>query len=521
MQLKRVYRRHILVVAVLFSSCYKVSEHYEGDLTQGQVSQPANGNSAVLLQSLYNSMEAVFANVLNYFPLQELCTDEAIAPTRATDWDDNGVWRALHQQKWLGNNEKISICFNSLNGIVFAATDLLQYNPTKQEQAEARFIRALTMYFVLDLFDQVPYRDPGESLIEPARVRKGIEALNAIISEINEVQNDLPAGPPNLANQFAAKVLLMKCYLNKAVYQNRTAPSFDATDMNKVISLADEIINNGGFSLASNYFDNFAPDNSSIGKENIFTLLNIPNVTPDNNLFLNWVAVLHYSQGPAANGWTTLSDFYDKFEATDKRRGLVYAAPGSPPNPSNEINVGFLIGQQYDYFTGDPLTDGTGAPLIFTRQVKNIETGNNLQVTGIRPLKYFPDWTNYFSPDNDFVFFRLADVLLMKAEAILRGGTGTNAGPYGGDATSIVNALRTDSSRSASPLSSVGINEVYDERGRELWWEGWRRQDMIRFQKFLGAFQEKEYLSDPKYLLYPIPDDQRAVNPNYINNPGY
>ena len=412
-------------------------------------------NTAILLQGLYNSLESVFTDHLTVFPLQELCTDEAIAPTRGQDWDDNGVWRAFHQQKWLSNNAKISDCFNGLNGIVYAATDLLRYNSTQQEQAEARFIRAWAMYLILDLYDQVPYRDPGESLIKAARVRKGVDALNYIISEINTVQSNLPDGPVYKANKYAAKFLLMKCYLNKAVYENRSNPIFGAADMNKVISLADEIINSNAFSFSANYFDNFAPDNTAIGKENIFTLLNVAGSTPNNNVFLAWIIGLHYSQAPATNGWTTLSVFYNKFEPIDKRRGVVYSSSGSPPNPSNEINAGFLIGQQYDYFTGDPLTDGTGAPLIFTPEVKNIETGSNLQVTGIRAIKYFPDWPNYFSPDNDFVFFRLSDVLLMKAEAILRGGTGTTAGSYGDNAKSIVNAIRTHPSRGATLLSSV------------------------------------------------------------------
>src|SRR5258706_5648768 len=349
------------------------------------------------------------------------------------------------------------------------------------------------MYLILDLFDQVPYRDPGESLINAARIRKGTVALDYIISEINAVQPDLPAAPVYKANKYAANVLLMKCYINKAVYENRSNPVFSAADMNKTISLADEVINSGAFSFSANYFDNFAPDNSSIGKENIFTLQNIAGSTPNNNLFLAWIIVLHYNQAPAANGFTTLSDFYNQFDSTDIRRGAVYTSAGAPPNPAHGINAGFLIGQQYDYFTGAPLTDQTGAPLIFTPEVKNIETGVNLEVTGIRPLKYFPDWPNYFSPDNDFVFFRLSDVLLMKAEAILRGGTGTTAGIYGDNAKSIVNVIRTDPSRGAALLSAVSLDDVYNERGMELWWEGWRRQDMIRFGKFLLPFQEKNY----------------------------
>ena len=109
----------------------------------------------------------------------------------------------------------------------------------------------------------------------------------------------------------------------------------------------------------------------------------------------------------------------------------------------------------------------------------------------------------------------------MKAEAILRGGTATNAGSYGNTATLIVNAIRTDPSRGASALASVSLDNILDERGRELWLEGWRRQDLIRFKKFLQPFQEKNYVSDPKYLIFPIPDEQLAVNPNLQQNPGY
>ncbi len=519
---------YIVFTATLLQSCTKLDETFRGDLTDVQVASDTT-NTTALLQGIYNSMENPFTSHLVIFPLQELCTDEAIAPTRGRDWDDNGVWRVLHQQKWPSNNERIRTCFNVLNGISYAATDLLRYHPTAQQQAEARFIRAWVMYLLLDLFDQVPYRDPGESLVQAARVRKGVEALQYIINEINAIETDLPDGPKYKANKFAARVLLMKCYLNRAVYTNRASPTFDASDMNKVIRLADTtIINSNAFSFTENYFDNFAPDNTSKGSENIFTLLNEAGITPNSNMFLSYGISLHYNSFgtpwhfAGVNGWTTLSDFYDKFEPADKRRGIVYTTAGAPPNIGNHIDAGFLIGQQYDlFFTNDSLTEAGANPLFFTREVKNIELGKNLQSTGIRPVKYFPDFNNYFSPDNDFVFFRFADVLLMKAEAIFRGGTGTNAGPYGGTALSIVNAIRTHPSRGASALVSVNDNNLLDERGREMWWEGWRRQDLIRFKKFLLPWQEKEYQSDSKYLLFPIPDEQLAVNPNLVQNPGY
>ena len=522
-------RTHRLVFIAFFSivfncSCKKLNETFGGNLTTGQVASNPSANTAALLQGVYQSLHLQFTQHEAIFPLSELTTDAGIAPTRAGDWDDNGMFRVLHQHKWDANNFFMSRGFNGLSGTVYAATDILRYNPSAQEKAEARFLRAWAMYWLLDLFDQVPYRDPGESVIQLARVRKGLNALEYIISEINEAIADLPPGPVHKANKFAAKVLLMKCYLNKAVYANRgnINPPHPAADMNKVISLADDVISNGGFSFTANYFENFSPNNTTASKENIFTLLNVAGSTPDNVLHSAWFMVFHYHMNPNGwNGFATLSDFYNKFEAGDKRRGIAYGTPNSPPNPRNLTNVGFLEGQQFDLTVDTPLNDRTGIRLIFTPEVKNIETQPNYEGTGIRPLKYFPDFSNPFSPDNDFVIFRLSDVLLMKAEAIVRGGSGTHAGSYGNTATSIINAIRTHSSRNATPLPSVTLGNLIDERGRELWWEGWRRQDLIRFGKFLEPFQEKQYQSDPKYLLFPIPAAQLAVNPNLQQNPGY
>jgi hypothetical protein len=506
----------LLSLAAQFN-CSKLKETFQGDLTPGQVAQE---DVPALLQGVYNTLEYPFTSHLVVFPLSELTTDAAIAPTRGSDWDDNGSWRVLHQHQWNADNMHISECFNSLSGTIFAATDLLRFHPTPQQAAEARFLRAWTMYLLLDLFDQVPYREPGEPVTRPSQVRKGIGALNYIIDELANIMVDLPDGPAGKANKYAAKFLLMKCYLNKGVFQNRIAPSFVAGDMNEVIRLADEIINSGNFTFAVNYFDNFAPNNETAGTENIFTQANLPGENPDNLLLLAWLISPHYNQ-IGINGWTTLSDFYDKFETGDKRRGEVYSYNGLPPNPSHHNNLGFLEGQQYDAFSGDALSDRSGRPLIYTRAVQNIVADVTLETAGIRVIKYLADFANFERPDNDFVFFRFPDVLLMKAEAILRGGSATSAGPYGNTALSLINALRTDASRGASALTSINLDGLLDERGRELWWEGWRRQDMIRFGKFLLPFQEKEYQSDPKYLLFPIPNDQLAVNPNLGQNPGY
>jgi len=127
-------------------------------------------------------------------------------------------------------------------------------------------------------------------------------------------------------------------------------------------------------------------------------------------------------------------------------------------------------------------------------------------------IKYPVDYTNLATgiAENDWVYFRYADVLLMKAEALLR--TSQN-----GPALTIVNGLRTV--RGATPLTSLTLANLLDERGREFYWEGMRRQDLIRFGQYLTPTQEKK-VDDPKYLLFPIPNNQ-VTNTNLVQNPGY
>jgi hypothetical protein len=513
----------MLAVLQLANSC-KINEEFNGTLTAGQVGSSGGGNAAALLDGVYTSMRSPFQGATQVFALSEVTTDERLMPTRGGDWDDNGKWRQLHQHNWDANHQEVRDAFNNLNSVVFAATDMLQFNPSTQQQAEARFVRAWAMYWILDLYDQVPYRDPGESVTQLARVRKGTEALDFIISEVNAVLPNLPDAPVNRGTKDAARGLLMKCYLNRGVYANRSAPTFAAADMNQVITLADQIINSGRYKFAANYFDNFAPDNTNIGTENIFTELNIGGVSSGAQYDL-WRFISHYNMSPTGyNGPTALSDFYDKFGANDIRRGTVYRYTNGPTNPGNRQNVGFLIGQQYNLTTDAPLVDRTGAPLAFTREVHIIETdANTLERTGIRPMKYPPDFTNNGAgtTDNDMVHLRLPDVLLMKAEAILRGGTGTTAGVYGSTPLALVNSIRTNPSRNAGALTTVTLDVLLDERGRELYLEQWRRQDMVRFGKFLGPIQEGPTSSAPTYLIFPIPNQQIAVNTNLTQNPGY
>jgi hypothetical protein len=496
--------KYILICALFamsLSGCTKLDENLNG-----QVGSVSSNNVAGVLGATYSAMIGPYQAPWNWSALQEVTSDEMMVPTRAGDWDDNGAWRSLHLHKWAPDHTRISDVFRDLNSISYVATSVLNANPSAGQAAQARFLRAFAQFSVLDGWGQVPYRDPGEAVTDPSRVRNAAVEIEYLISELTAIIPNLPDKQADVANKNAAKTLLMKIYLNKGAFLNRSAPTFDPADMAKVISLADEIAASG-YVLTPNYFDNFGTKNDE-SKENIFTAKNIGGVN-GSDLDGQWRCTTHYNQNPSGyNGFCTLSNFYEKFEASDLRRGGKYPQQ----TDSAGVRIGFLVGQQVNQ-KGESLKDRKGNPLAFTPEVKIIERDpNHLEVAGIRVIKYQIDYANSGSkkPDNDWVYFRYADVLLMKAEAQLRTA---QAAP----ALSIVNSIRMV--RGASILPSLTLDILLDERGRELYWESFRRQDLIRFGKFLAAWQEKP-ASEAKYLLFPIPQNQIS-NPNLVQNPGY
>jgi hypothetical protein len=506
------------VVALVILSCTKLDERFRSELQQGNT---ASVTATQLLTSAYQSIQGTFQGNGNLISAAQVTSDETIVPTRAGDWDDNGLWRQLFLHSWNADHSFLSGAFSSLLGAQFAASNVLQFSPTPQQAAEARFLRALSIYWVLDGWDQVPYRENLTDYKLAPKTLKGTEAADFIISELTAIMATLPDGSPttaSVANKDGARALMMRIYLNKGVYANRVTPTFAAADMTQVITLADQIINSNKYALNDNFFDAFAPDNDVKSKESIFTFLNTGTSARGSDAMRGFqYMVNHYNMNPGGwNGWSTLSDFYDKFEATDTRRGVAYTYTGSLPNPGNRVNVGFLEGQQYNLTTGAALNarNPATAPLAFTKAVKIRETDpNTLELAGVRAVKYAFDYgTSGDFKKNDYVMFRYADVLLMKAEAMLRSNNAAGA-------LLIVNTIRAK--RGATPLASLDLNGMLDERGREMYWESSRRQDLIRFGKYLQAWQEKPADAGTKNLLFPIPSNQLAVNPNLTQNPGY
>lgn len=542
--------------------CTKLNENLNSTLTNSQTAN-ALGAAGVglLLQTAYGDLASPFNAQDQLFCLEGNTADEALVPTRGGDWDDNGVWRVLHNHTWNADHQYVLNVFNSLNKLNFDATNVLAFNPSKQQAAEARFLRALTLYYLLDLYGQYPARNPGDNLLNAPTVKPAAAGAQYIIDELTAIVNDLPAfsnGNAGQASQEAAKTLLMKCYLNRGAWTNRASPTFSDADMQQVITLGNSIISRGTFSYMSDYFKNFDVNNGG-STENIFTYVNTSGVSTRNSgPHARWEMTMHYNQyvpkAPNAgwNGFSTVSDFYNSFGTTTTpmvgvTRYLAGDISGRYPDSAIDSRVGnrayqglteysgikpgLLIGQQYDQ-NGNALKDRKtpANQLAFDPRISNDqkENGNNQEITGIRVIKYPPDFSDpsgkFFqsNPGNDIVILRYSDVTMMVAEAYLRQAT-----PNSVQALLLVNGLRTARKAPLLPsISLVNASNIYDpntllcERGREFYWETMRRTDLIRFGVFLKPWQYKP-ADDPKYLVFPIPSQALAANPNLIQNPGY
>lgn len=474
---------------------------------------PGLENPSSALDNLYNDLRGQFEAQDNLYALNEVSTDETLVPTRGTDWGDNGIWRVLHNHTWNASHQYVLTVWNQFNQNIFRASEIIdsRSNASPQVAAEAKFIRALSTFWILDLYGQVPFREVDEGPEINPRILTRVEAYEFALQDLTEALPNLPTVGPsastNRASKAAANFLMAKLYLNAHVYNGTGTPN--PADMTAVINAVDAIAADG-FGLQAGYFDLFT---SAVDNETIF-------FTPSSVGNRMWNG-LHYNQiapdntGGGWNGFSTLAEFYDLFEGDpnvntvgsgqEERRGFVPDASNAGPDNLG-IGYGFLIGQQFNA-SGQPLNDRPGNPLVFTKELPGL-VGNN-ERTGIRVIKYHPV-NGAFA--GHLITFRYSDAHLMKAEAMLRSG---------GNATTMVNELRT--LRGASPLGSVTESDLIDERGRELYIENWRRNDLIRFGQFTKDWQFKEPSSvgDVNRNLYPIPSNALLSNPNLVQNPGY
>lgn len=466
---------------------------------QDSVLSPATGGGSsdpsALLSSAYEDL-GTFTDQQNVYALYEHTTDELLPPTRGVDWGDNGVWRTLHAHTWDATHSMVLNTWNILHERAFKCTRILASNPSPEEAAEAKFLRAFYTFHAMDLYGQVPFKEATAEVGTIPSVLTRSQAYDFIENDLLEALPNLPVSGPDgtngKASRAAANNLLARLTLNKAVYKADSPEGpykFEAADMTKVVEYCDAV-EADGYSLEDNYFDNFSPDGTS---EIIWVS---PSGSAQNRIFMT----LHYDQNPSGwNGFTTLAEFYDKFDPADQRIGNYPTPDGTE---FSGIGRGFLIGQQYKDDASPIIDSRSQKPLIFTTDVPLAGAATD---KGIRVIKYHP------GNQGNYVLMRFGETVVTKAEALLRGGNP-------GDALALVNELRAK--RGAPALGSLDEAAMLDERGRELYWEGLRRLDQVRFGTFASTWSEKT-VTDAFRVLFPIPQQALDSNPNLAQNAGY
>lgn len=501
--LKYGFTAMAMTSAVCLTSCTKLDEKVYSELTPDNF--PTTPAQFVALSG------PAYTPMRNYpdrfFNLSETTTDELIVPTRGGDWADGGNWKNMHYHDWTPTHSFFNDTWGWLYGgiancnriieTITAAGDL----PGKaQTLAEVKTQRAFYYFLLMDLFGNVPIVTEFANAPEAPSQSTRPELFQFIVDEVTSALPDLSRennvstyGRPNA---WMAHTMLGKMYLNAEVY-------IGSAKYTEAENELDSVINSGKFELAGDYLSMFKPDNGPSVKEAIFAVpFDAQKAAADMNFQMR---TLHYKSRftfdlPADpwNGFCTLANFYNTFN-----------------DPNDQRNRIWLEGPQFAS-NGTPLIDNN-AQINFT---KNLGPDFNQGGTdfgrssGVRNVKYYPDSkANGGNMNNDFLVFRFADVWLMKAEVILRKGGSAD------DALQIVNTIRT--SRNAAALNAITLEGMYDERGRELAWEGWRRNDMIRFGKWETSFGYNPGGQPATRRLFPIPAPRIGANPNLQQNPGY
>ena len=456
----------------------------------------------------------------------EASTDELTFPTRGTDWFDGGVWQQQCLHTWTPVHRDVNNVWNQLSsgiasanfGISVLGTDEDVADEIWQYRGMLRFLRDFYMYYLIDFYGLTPYRDAfSTDYISNPQYMDRAEAFDFIVNDLKEILPYMPdraVAKYGVPNKDAVLMLLAKMYLNKEVYTGEAA--WDECQV-----YLDQIINDGGYQLANDYFGIFKPQNHENFRndddEAIFVSAMDDTDAYGMNTTVIWVQhTLHYNQALPANfgpwnGCVAPESYLNEcwFDGTDLDTDVRWA--DSTVYETMAIVSGFNIGQQYKP-NGDMIYDRGGEPLIYTVECP---LDGALEPQGVRVIKYTPelDPINTSRVTNDYVIWRYADALLMKAECLAR--TGDMSG-----ALALVNQVREK--RKAPVLASIELLDILKERGRELYWEGHRRQDMIRFGTYLNPRTNKEYTSPETALLLPIPQTAIEASEGLLSqNPGY
>lgn len=456
----------------------------------------------------------------DFWYLQCLTTDEA-------GWNFHSSTDPLliHELQWDPSNEvvgglyyrsffQITLCNDFINqssddhlssrGITGASADTI-----RQYRAEARFIRAFQYWVLMDLYGNPPFVDEntviGTTL--PKQIQRA-DLFNYVTSELRSVSTLLvaPNKDPNLygrANQAAAWALLARIYLNAGVYTG--TPQYDSavTYCNKVII--------AGYSLHPKYSELMLADNNLNTDEFIFTIPydGTRTQTYGGTTFLvNGPAGIpqSISGGTQSGSWDCIrltQQFVALFDTLHDLRGQFYSGYNAAVGRNQQLDMDTLLGAPANGYS--------------SYKFRN-QTRSGAEDPNTDPTKVFSSI--------DLPLFRLAEIYLIYAEAVLRGAsTGTQD-----QALVYYNALRIRGYGNVSGnVTSITLQDILDERGRELFWEGFRRSDLIRYGQFTtnkylwawkGGVQNGTSVSD-NYNLFPIPTFDISANHNLIQNPGY
>lgn len=465
------------------------------------------------------------------YMLNEVTTDEIIVPTRGIDWYDGGIWEELWKHTWTPTSPGIGdawmFVFTGISRVNSILESLKTVDPAIADvprlTAEMRTLRAFYHYVGMELFGNIPVvREGPIQLSELGNTTDGsLQGNNKdqvfafiedeLLQSRDHLSKEVSGETYGLATYWFAEALLAKLYLNAEVYTGTPRWS-------DCIAACDSVLASDAFRLEENFFSNFAINNH-LSAENIFS---IPfDANGGLHYFLIQSLTLHYASAltfnlnaPAFNGLCSTQEFVDLFNKADVRKKM------------------FLIGQQYtgskqyEDVVADParaqfLKDGTPLdfdPVITTFSIQPPKT----EVAGARCAKweFNVDTGPFGTMDNDFAVYRLADVILMKAEAQLRAGNATEA------LSTLNKRYGTASIRSRVNMpdftsEEMTLENLLKERARELAWEGHRRSDLIRFGTYLDARIPEKEVSENYRLLFPIPQAELAKNIYLKQNPGY
>lgn len=526
-----------LLIALLVFGCHKIEVPVNTQLTPDIFPQ----NASQFIQASGPPYAALRGNyALDYYFMQTFTTDEAILPARGGNWYDNRGYIDMHYHTWTKDHGGTGSVWNWLSttiGTTNQAISILEANipastTTKaQNISELKMVRAIAYFMMMDMYGNVPiYTDYGD--FTPKTNSPRAEVFKFIESEVN-------AALPNLsvetgvttygrATKWTAYALLAKMYINAEVYTG-------TPKLKECIDACDNIINSGKFAVEprASYLQMFYPNNGPQMKEFIFAIPYDPAAAnlPGTNGFMYHArydvprslrAKYNLPFTPSAPQ-STLPEFYAYFNDKNDIRngqwltGLQFMNDGVTPIRVTTTKKG------YDqFYTG---SDGSASytyqveltPEIKLRQdVTTFDLGNDEIAwnMGYRNVKFYPDATSTSrNQNNDKPFFRYSDIILMKAEAIARGGSSSVS------AASLVNQIRANRTTSAA-LATVTLEDIYQERCREFAWESWHRNDMIRFGKYEGSWGFKTD-KDVNKRIFPIPTGALVLNPALKQNPGY